>query len=403
MDEENTGKHKIPPPTAEELSVLYDGLANNPVPVVLLSTVPRYADHFISTPDEEPNLPPLLSSLYSDKYRELSPLDLEAKCQEVFPTLTVTKSEALYLEHATRKQNGCLEWFDHRVGRITASTAYAVVHTRTDFPSKSLIKQICSTHYNQAVMVPALEWGRNNEDVARKAYKERQTASHSGFSCSAIGLTINPQYPHLGASPDGRLDCDCCGQGILEIKCPYKYRECAPADIDDPSFCLVNTADGLKLSSNHQYYTQVQMQLALCEVSYCDFVVWTPKGLVTNRIQPDHSYFTEIKPKLDYFFTKFILPELLTRYLQHPSPLISPQDDPLLALMPPHDDPPLAPSQDNDPPPQNIYCYCRQGEDGRQMIGCDNHNCPYQWFHFECVGLSRQPRTKYWYCPDCRL
>jgi len=123
------------------------------------------------------------------------------------------------------------------------------------------------------------------------------------------------------------------------------------------------------------------MQLALCEVSYCDFVVWTPKGLVTNRIQPDHSYFTEIKPKLDYFFTKFILPELLTRYLQHPSPLISPQDDP-----------PLAPSQDNDPPPQNIYCYCRQGEDGRQMIGCDNHNCPYQWFHFECVGLSRQPR-----------
>jgi len=157
----------------------------------------------------------------------------------------------------------------------------------------------------------------------------------------------------------------CCGQGILEIKCPYKYHECAPADIDDPSFCLVNTADGLKLSSNHQYYTQVQLQLALCEVSYCHFVVWTPKGLVINRIQPDHSYFTEIKPKLDYFFTKFILPELLTRYLQHPSPLISPQDDP-----------PLAPSQENDPLPQNIYCYCRQGEDGRQMIGCDNHNCP---------------------------
>jgi len=198
MDEENTGKHKIPPPTAEELSVLYDGLANNPVPVVLLSTVPRYADHFISTPDEEPNLPPLVSSLYSDKCKELSPLDLEAKCQEVFPTLTVTKREALYLEHATRKQNGCFEWFDHRVGRITASTAYAVVHTRTDFPSKSLIKQICSTHYNQAVMVPALEWGRNNKDVARKAYTERQTASHSGFSCSAISLrTVNPQYTRI--------------------------------------------------------------------------------------------------------------------------------------------------------------------------------------------------------------
>jgi len=85
MDEKNTGKHKIPPPTAEELSVLYDELANNPVPVVLLSTVPRYADHFISTPDEEPNLPPLVSTLYSDKYKELSPLDLEAKAKRFSP------------------------------------------------------------------------------------------------------------------------------------------------------------------------------------------------------------------------------------------------------------------------------------------------------------------------------
>ena len=44
-------------------STLYDELANNPFPVVLLSTVPKYADHFISTAGEEPNLPPLLSSL----------------------------------------------------------------------------------------------------------------------------------------------------------------------------------------------------------------------------------------------------------------------------------------------------------------------------------------------------
>ena len=81
------------------------------------------------------------------------------------------------------------------------------------------------------MMVPALEWGKNNEDVACKAYIKQQSDTHPGFNCSAIGLGINPKYPHLGASPDGRINCDCCGMGILEIKCPYKYRECAPTDI----------------------------------------------------------------------------------------------------------------------------------------------------------------------------
>jgi len=54
------------------------------VTIVLLSTVPKYADHFISTPDKNPNLPPLLSSLYNDKYRELSPLDLGGKMPRGF-------------------------------------------------------------------------------------------------------------------------------------------------------------------------------------------------------------------------------------------------------------------------------------------------------------------------------
>ena len=29
--------------------------------------------------------------------------------------------------------------------------------------------------------------------------------------------------PRLGASPDGVVQCECCGNGVLEIKCPYMY------------------------------------------------------------------------------------------------------------------------------------------------------------------------------------
>ena len=92
MEKENTRRREILSPTTEELTDFFRVLANNTSPVVLLSTVPEYADDFVSKQDEEQNLPPLLSSFYKDECRKLSPLDLEAKCQEV---LTVTKSEAL--------------------------------------------------------------------------------------------------------------------------------------------------------------------------------------------------------------------------------------------------------------------------------------------------------------------
>jgi hypothetical protein len=34
------------------------------------------------------------------------------------------------------------------------------------------------------------------------------------------------------------------------------------------------------------------------------------------------------------------------------------------------------------------------------MVACDNPECPIEWFHFACVGLTEQPKGK-WYCPEC--
>ena len=38
-------------------------------------------------------------------------------------------------------------------------------------------------------------------------------------------------------------------------------------------------------------------------------------------------------------------------------------------------------------PNEPVYCYCRQVSYG-EMVGCDNPECPIEWFHFECVGLT---------------
>ncbi|KAI4805796.1 hypothetical protein KUCAC02_010393 [Chaenocephalus aceratus] len=51
-------------------------------------------------------------------------------------------------------------------------------------------------------------------------------------------------------------------------------------------------------------------------------------------------------------------------------------------------------------PDEPTYCLCEQVSYG-EMIGCDNDECPIEWFHFSCVGLHHKPKGK-WYCPKCR-
>ncbi|KAF2013886.1 hypothetical protein BU24DRAFT_249244 [Aaosphaeria arxii CBS 175.79] len=46
------------------------------------------------------------------------------------------------------------------------------------------------------------------------------------------------------------------------------------------------------------------------------------------------------------------------------------------------------------------YCFCQRVSFG-DMVACDNDNCHYQWFHWECVGIKEEPVGD-WLCPDCR-
>ena len=47
------------------------------------------------------------------------------------------------------------------------------------------------------------------------------------------------------------------------------------------------------------------------------------------------------------------------------------------------------------------YCVCTRGHIG-SMIQCDSADCPIQWFHYCCVGLTEDvPDDDYWLCPNC--
>jgi inhibitor of growth protein 3 len=56
--------------------------------------------------------------------------------------------------------------------------------------------------------------------------------------------------------------------------------------------------------------------------------------------------------------------------------------------------------QDEEESDDTKYCFCQRVSFG-DMVACDNDNCQFQWFHWECVGIKEEPVGD-WLCPDCK-
>ncbi|XP_071961053.1 inhibitor of growth protein 3-like [Antedon mediterranea] len=74
-------------------------------------------------------------------------------------------------------------------------------------------------------------------------------------------------------------------------------------------------------------------------------------------------------------------------------------DTPDAPLVPPLPEDPSVPLEWTYDPNEPRYCICNQVSYG-EMVGCDNPNCPIEWFHYGCVGILNPPKGK-WYCPQC--
>lgn len=299
---------------------------------------------------------------------------------------------AALVEETTREQAKCGKWFSFRVGRITASNAKAVSRTSTTNPSKSLIVRICYPEENQ-FWSPQTAWGKQHEKKAREAYKLASRTIHTNFQCRESGLHISVDHPFLAASPDGVVSCTCCGDGVLEIKCPYNGREGPTRQLAAAKSSCITLVDGkLELKTDHAYYYQVQMQMLVCEASYCDFVLWTLQDFVNLRVYKDTEFCKNMVERCERYFRLVALPELCFLYWtntqdkekqEHPASTPSTQPDEN-----------TQPSEDDE-----LYCLCEGPESGK-MIMCDSKTCKRTWFHYKCVNIKRAPQKK-WYCPEC--
>ena len=263
----------------------------------ICSLISLFSDEFV--PDVTAlEIPAPLSEMYSPDNEELTYPELLRVCEELHASISISENGVINIEKATRLQSKSVTWYIQRAGQITASLMKSVCSTDSANPSQALIRQICYPQSNQFA-TKATEWGSGHECAAREAYVKDMTESHVNFTCRESGLFINKSHAFLGASPDGCIECDCCGFGILEIKCPYLIRR------DDPSAasCL---EDGL-LKRTHAYYYQIQTQLFVCDAKYADFQLCTFDELeVANykveRVTFDSSFFNDCLEKAHYFF-----------------------------------------------------------------------------------------------------
>ena len=162
-------------------------------------------------------------------------------------------------------------------------------------PPVSLIKKIC---YRSKFRSVATDWGNENENDARHKYCECMSKSHVNHSVNLSGLILNPDFPYHGASPDGIVNCSCCGVGCFEIKCPSKYRDNLIEDMIFGSYLEFGNGGAVEIIKLHAYY-QIQIQLLVTQYDYCDFFMLV-NDFVCIRIEPDKELFEKISRKCTF-------------------------------------------------------------------------------------------------------
>lgn len=192
------------------------------------------------------------------------------------------------IEAATREQSDSVEWHRLRKTRITSSRFREVCHVRGNSSSEHLADRI----RRGTAQTAAMKRGLSLEPVAIQEYCKSKNINY--WPC---GFVIHPDAPWLGSSPDGVVfdPTERAPFGLVEIKCPNakSYVDCTYLKLH---------CGNMKLKSQHSYYWQVQGQLLITGMEWCDFVVFAEDDMLIQRIYRDNEVFKIIREKGDYFF-----------------------------------------------------------------------------------------------------
>lgn len=223
----------------------------------------------------------------------------------------VSQKEAEEIEYKTRLQSKIELWHLERSGRLTASVFHEVcrkidkiARSGEDVPQTFLNRIYKPKYFTSAATLH----GTIHETVALEQY-----ARVLKKRINPCGLVINPTAPFLGASPDGLVFEEGGTLGLVEVKCPYSVRNLSIGEaVSQKDFFLElsPTTGEFLLKQNHKHYFQVQGQLLVTGLPFCDFVTYTHCGLNIERIKPNANFMDEMYKKLFQFHFGYGIPHL---------------------------------------------------------------------------------------------
>ena len=222
------------------------------------------------------------------KTTELDAIVTSVEESREFQDLTVTQS------------NDAL-WYRIRKNRITASKIGKIRSRQGNF--EKLVTDMKSTR--KVTTKPMLR-GIECEPLAAACYAELK---ENGVNLLPCGVVVSPWCPWLGASPDRKVYFPDRAQepfGLLEIKCPNVK---SVLEIKDGSLKRDLNSGQLSLNRNHMHFSQIQMQLAVTGLPWCDYFVWTETDgdFHLETIRFDAVVWQEMKNKVDMFYFDYFL------------------------------------------------------------------------------------------------
>lgn len=162
-------------------------------------------------------------------------------------------------------------WHAARVGKLTASNLGAILGQVSYVPRTQAYKRIMGTEPFSGNI--ATMWGVQNEVNGINAYQ-----TFTGNIVESTGLHTHKEYDWFAGSPDGFVG----SEGMIEVKCPFYFRK-------DGSGRLHSSVPG-------HYLLQMNALLEICERQWCDYVCWSPEGMVVFRVQRDPELFETVLP-----------------------------------------------------------------------------------------------------------
>lgn len=221
-----------------------------------------------------------------------------------FDSLSLNFELSHLLEEQTRAQGQNQLWHSLRKNRITASKFGLVAKRQSNF--ESLVKQLSGArHIQTAAMKKGIELEPRAAAVYASKYKRNQV------NLFPSGLIIHPECPWLGCTPDRKVfdmapPAGVSPYGLLEIKVVCKEGITSLDHV--PYLTLHPESRQTVLNTKHQYYFQVQCQLALTGLEWCDFFCYVNDQLYfCQKIIFDPVFFQANKDKVDSFYFHYFL------------------------------------------------------------------------------------------------